>query len=79
MADVPVKKLAEDVSKLLRANPGAKVFFKFTCAHCRSRQTFDVPNTLYAQGKCEECGQVTDITEAGYVLWLDVNKNQGGA
>lgn len=44
---------------------GGKVFFKFTCQWCGARQTFDVPNTLYETGRCEECGAVTNLREQG--------------
>lgn len=44
---------------------GATVYFKFTCASCGSRQTFDTPNLLYKEGSCEECGHVTDLEKDG--------------
>jgi hypothetical protein len=52
------------------ANGNAVVFQKFTCAHCGSRQTIDTPNTFFTHGKCDECGEITDIREGGcnYVL-----------
>jgi ribosomal protein S27E len=43
---------------------GGAVFWKFTCAHCGSRQTFDEPNALFMTGTCEECGKVTDLQTA---------------
>ena len=44
---------------------GATVYFRFTCEHCGSRQTFDTRNTLYETGKCEECGKITDLVKRG--------------
>lgn len=44
---------------------GAIVYFKFTCSNCGSRQTFDTPNAVYAEGSCEECGTVTDLRKDG--------------
>lgn len=41
------------------------VYFKFTCEACRSRQTFELPNTLYVTGKCGECGHVTNLRRRG--------------
>lgn len=67
----PVEEVMEKADWLIK-NKNAKIFFKFTCVHCGSRQTFDVPNTLYAEGKCEECGGITNIVETGcnYLLVL---------
>ncbi len=51
--------------------PGSQVFYKFTCAHCGSRQTFERPNTLYTSGICEECGSTTDpIKGYGFDLYI---------
>lgn len=40
---------------------GAEVYFKFTCAKCGARQTFDVRNTFFREGQCEECRHITDL------------------
>lgn len=53
---------------------GANVFFKFTCSGCGARQTFDVPNTAYETGRCEECGTVTNIREQGMNYMLHFGK-----
>jgi predicted RNA-binding Zn-ribbon protein involved in translation (DUF1610 family) len=44
---------------------GNDVYQKFTCANCGSRQTMETPNVFYTEGKCEECGHVTDIKKNG--------------
>lgn len=75
--DLPIDQLLLQAGKVLK-EPGTTVFFKFTCEHCHSRQTFMEPNTLYAQGKCEKCGHVTTITQAGFTLVIDTRKAQGG-
>lgn len=64
-ADVPVDEAVRR-ARTWQEN-GAVIFFKFTCEKCGSRQTFDTPNTLYAKGKCEECGHVTEIKSCGFL------------
>jgi len=44
---------------------GVIVYQKYTCDHCGSRQTIDVPNKFYLQGECEECKEITDIGKKG--------------
>ena len=58
---------------------GGICFIKFTCQHCKARQTFDKPNTIYASGSCEECGQATSLMEYGggmMVLFTGGNRDQ---
>jgi len=64
----PFYEVAEKATELV--NNGATVYFKFTCQKCGSRQTFDVPNTLFKEGTCEECGATTNLEKTGcnYVL-----------
>jgi hypothetical protein len=38
---------------------------KFTCAGCGSRQTIEEQDKFFAEGKCEECGHVTDLKRRG--------------
>ena len=38
---------------------------QFNCAHCGTKQTMEEPNKFYMTGKCEECGQITDIVKDG--------------
>jgi len=47
---------------------GAKVYQKFTCSTCGSRQTIDQPNTFFAEATCEECGGVTQIKACGMMV-----------
>lgn len=49
----------EQAANILRI--GGKVWFKWTCIGCGSRQTFETENTLHSFGKCEECNHVSDI------------------
>lgn len=44
---------------------GGMIFVKFSCQKCGARQTFDVPNTFYVTGSCEDCGAITDLQEHG--------------
>jgi rRNA maturation protein Nop10 len=44
---------------------GWTVYQQFNCAHCGEKQTMSDPNKFFTQGKCEECGRVTDIRADG--------------
>lgn len=49
---------------------GATIYQKWTCLNpdCGARQTMDVPDTLFTSGKCEECDQVSPITECNFMM-----------
>jgi len=70
MPDFPFDEIAKAVED--HAKQGALCFQKWSCAHCKARQTMSLPNVLYRQGKCEECGKITQIDEQGcnYMLML---------
>jgi hypothetical protein len=57
------------------AQKGAVCFQKFTCYKCGARQTIEAPNVLYRHGKCEECGEITNIelTGCNYMLMQSFN------
>ena len=40
---------------------GAAVYFQWDCLHCESRQVFSNPNEFHIRGKCEECGNISDL------------------
>jgi len=61
--DYPIDECAQGAEKFI--SKGGKVYQKFTCAGCGSRQTMDVPNVFYTSGKCEECSHSTDLTVTG--------------
>lgn len=50
---------------------GGAVFWKFTCARCSSRQTFEDANELYMTGTCQACGHVTDLLTAAADVGFD--------
>ena len=66
--DLPRDELLAKAEEVLRTIPNSKVYFKFSCQNCGSRQTFSEPNKLFESGKCEECGHVTIIKEGGFLL-----------
>lgn len=66
--NLPVTQLIEKINKTLNKYPNSDIFVKFTCIHCGSRQTFSEPNTIFADGVCEDCGQTTKITCGGFAL-----------
>ena len=76
----PLDECARAMSRILRENPGAAVYQKWTCGGCGERVTGNTPNTLTEMGHHEEradgspCGHVTDIRKAGcnYVLHIAI-------
>ena len=64
--DIPIQEALTLAQKWM--DNGCTVFFKFTCGNCSARQTFSEPNTLYAKGKCEECGHITALKEAEFMV-----------
>jgi hypothetical protein len=44
---------------------GHTIYQKFTCYRCGSRQTMAEPNVLFHEGKCEECGAITNLLVSG--------------
>ena len=68
MSDGPFYKIADEMENLLAtAEPPGSVncWVRWTCRGCGARQTFDVPNTLYMEGRCEECDHITNLVEHG--------------
>lgn len=64
-----VKRAEQVIALLAHRGQRARVYFKFTCGHCGARQTFDKPNSIFADGTCEACGETTkDIPAYGYLL-----------
>jgi hypothetical protein len=54
---------------------------KWTCKHCRSRQTMADKNILYTSGICEQCGKESAITNCNYLVigsGAVLLKNMGG-
>ena len=43
---------------------GIDVYFKYTCAKCGERCTFEEMGHLYKQGRCEACGHLTNTDSA---------------
>lgn len=46
----------------------ARVWFKFDCGACGSREVVSEPNVLPESAQCAVCGEVTKILGAGYAL-----------
>lgn len=55
------------------------VFQQWLCQHCGTKQTMADPNHFYTNGKCEECGKITNIVANGCnymaVMEFDGRKN----
>ncbi len=68
--DYPIEECAVECGPLI-AN-GATVWQKYSCANCGSRQVMAHPNIFYTQGKCEECGVITDIESQGCNYMLEL-------
>ena len=52
--DGPFNEVADEAEQYIKV--GATVYFKFTCEHCGSRQTFTERNTLYETGDPDRQG-----------------------
>jgi len=67
----PLDECARAVDRILRDNPGAAFYQKWTCGKCGERVTGGTANLLCEHGVHTEradgtlCGYVTDITKAG--------------
>lgn len=80
--DLPVQELIALADETIQGYKDrgleAAIFFKFTCGSCGSRQQFEKPNTLYTSGACEECGEITEISEGGFALVVNAGKRPKG-
>jgi len=69
-----LRSMFERVDELIWS--GATIHFKWTCAKCGARQTFEEANKFYKSGRCEECSSVTDLfhhsTQVGYLLVMEL-------
>jgi hypothetical protein len=68
--DKPIKVIAAMADEQI--GKGFTIWQKWTCLHCGSRQTMDVPNVLYTSGKCQNCGVVSAISECGFMMASDL-------
>jgi hypothetical protein len=49
---------------------GWTIHLQFNCAYCGVKQTFAEENYLSATGRCEECGQITNLRADGCNLMV---------
>ena len=49
---------------------GWTVHLQFNCANCGVKQTFAEENYLSESGRCEECGQITNLRTDGCNLMV---------
>lgn len=61
--DYPIEECAKTAESLIA--DGATIYQKWTCLGCGERKTMVEPDVFFTQGKCEECGHVTDLTKTG--------------
>jgi hypothetical protein len=66
--DFPLEEVVKQAGEKLRAIPGSYVHQKWTCQHCRSRQTMVARNSFHRAGTCEECGGTTILTRCNYLF-----------
>jgi hypothetical protein len=68
----------ERVDALVRS--GSDVHFKFTCARCGARQTFEDRNKFFKLGRCEECQHITDLfhrdAQVNYLLVMELGRKK---
>jgi len=70
-----IQKMAE---RAIKDNGGpelARVFYKFDCGGCGSREICPDPNVLPEEGICLTCGQKTKILGAGFALHAKTSKD----
>lgn len=75
--DLPRQKLKEEAERVVKMFGGplrAQVFFKFTCAHCKERCTFEEANALWEEGECHKCGGITTVDVGGFMLSAGVGE-----
>jgi hypothetical protein len=53
---------------------GFSVHQQFNCAHCGAKQTMEIANTFHMLGKCEECGEITNIRRDGHNYMLTTGR-----
>jgi hypothetical protein len=61
--DYPIELCMKSVKPYL--DNGCHFHQKFSCTKCGSRQAIEEQDKFFAEGKCEECGHVTDIKSRG--------------
>lgn len=61
--DFPLEDVARQCGEHQRL--GRMFWQKFSCEKCGERNTIEVPNQLYAQGTCSDCGHTTDLRVTG--------------
>ena len=72
----PIKACADACETLLQT-PGINVYQQWICCHCGVKQTMDQANTFFTIGRCEECGQETDIKKHGMNYMIHANLKAG--
>jgi hypothetical protein len=71
--DYPLDDCVKQASELIEQK-GAEIHQKWTCRHCGSRQTMGEPNIFYRSGRCEECDQITVISECNYAAIFKIRR-----
>ncbi len=66
--DYPIDECVATVYDLIQRGKVMLFHQKWTCAHCGTRQTMEVPNKFFTSGLCEECGKSTTITSCNYLV-----------
>jgi len=66
MTDLPLDQAVRAAEEA--ASSGFLVFQKFTCTSCGSRQSIPEPFKFYTRASCEECLNVSEISECGFIL-----------
>ena len=64
--DYPLAECAGALEPLLKR--GIDFHQKWTCSHCRSRQTMAEKNILFTSGICEQCGKESSINRCNYLI-----------
>lgn len=66
--DLPREAIIKQAQDYIDAGGGkTKVYYRYTCVHCKARCGFSEPNTLFEIGVCSNCSKETEIEEAGFM------------
>lgn len=65
--DIPVNQALQQMEELIKNE--VDVYIKYSCFHCKSRQTSNEKNTYYQEGyECSECGKMNNPQNIGYLV-----------
>jgi len=76
--DFPIDECAAALERIMKNNPTAHFYQKWTCEKCGERVTGNEVDKLFTGGHHEECGHVTNIEKSGcnYAIVIGVGATE---